>query len=100
MEPFKILETIQQEFKANGYAQVIRYNPFEYIGETPKAFVISRGTGIDTRIPFSQVLIGIEAVQNDINVYDGGPGKLKDYGIAHNNLPIWTLLHLAPKSDY
>lgn len=100
MEALKILETIQREFKANGYAQVSGYNPFGYIGETPKAFVISRESGKDTRIPFSKLLQGIEAVQDDINVYDGGPGKLRDYGITHINSPIWALLHLAPKSDY
>ena len=100
MEALKILETIQREFKANGYVQVSGYNPFGYIGETPKAFIISRGSGQDTRIPFSKILQAIEAVQDDINVYDGGPSKLRDYGIIYISSPIWALLHLAPKSDY
>jgi len=100
MEALMILETIQRELKANGYVQVSGYNRFGYIGETPKAFVISRETGKDTRIPFSKLLEGIEAVQDDINIYDGGPGKLRAYGITHINSPIWALLHLARKSDY
>ena len=100
MEALKILETIQREFKANGYVQVSGYNRFGYIGETPKAFVISREAGKDTRISFSKILQGIEAVQDDTNVYDAGPSALRDYGITHITSPIWSLLHLAPKSDY
>lgn len=95
-----ILTKILNEFRTRGFSQVQNYNRFGYIRETGSAVIVSRETGKDTNIPFSKIEQGIDAVKDDPSVYNGGPSKLRAYGITHINSPIWSLLHLVSLSEY
>ncbi len=96
----KILQKLLEAFRSNGFAQVKGYNRFGYLKETDTAVFVSRETGKDTRVPLDKVLLGIEALQDDSNVYSAGPGSLRKYDITHQNSPIWAMLHLLPLSEY
>ena len=100
MDSDTILKQILINFTAKGYSQVPGYNRFGYIGQTDSAVIVSRETGQDTKIPFAKILMGIEAVKQKRSVYDAGPASLRDFEITHINSPIWSLLHMVPKSDY
>ena len=97
---YKILQKMLEVFRSNGFAQVKGYNRFGYLRETDTAVFVSRETGKDTRVPFDKVLLGIEALQDDSNIYSAGPGSLRNYDITHQNSPIWAMLHLLPLSEY
>lgn len=96
----EILTIILNEFRSNGYSQVMGYNRFGYIIETENAVVVSRETGKDTRIPIDKIVQGIEAVKSDPSIYNSGPNSLRKHGITHINSPIWSLLHLVSLSEY
>ncbi|MBP3193063.1 hypothetical protein [Natronogracilivirga saccharolytica] len=100
MDSDEILQKIIQIFRDTQISEVPGYNKFGYIRETISAVIVSRQNGEDTRIPFSKIKQGIEAVKVDKKVYDDGPASLRKYGITHINSPIWSLLRLVPKSDY
>ena len=89
-----------KHFRNNGYAQVKGYNRFGYLRETDTAVFVSRETGKNTRVPFDKVLLGIEALQDDSNIYSAGPSTLRNYDITHQNSPICAMLHLLPLSEY
>ena len=100
MNSDEILAKILHKFRDTQFSQVPGYKRFGYIRETDSVVVVSRQDGEDTRIPFSKIKQGIEAVKDDITLYDDGPNSLRKYGITHINSPIWSLLRLVPKSDY
>ncbi len=100
MKTMGILNKIQKEFKAAGYVQVEGYKRFGFVRETESAIVVSREDGADTPISLTKIYEGIEAVKQDINIYDGGPNTLRDHDIIFINSPVWALLHLASKADY
>ena len=97
---YKILQKMLEAFRSNGFAQVKGYNRFGYLKEADTAVFVSRETGKDTLVPFDKVLLGIEALQDDSNIYSAGPGSLRKYDITHQNSPIWAMLHLLPPSEY
>ena len=97
---YKILQKMLEVFRSNGFAQVKGYNRFGYLRETDTAVFVSRETGKDTRVPFDKILLGIEALQDDSNVYSAGPGSLRKYEITRITSPIWAMLHLLPLSEY
>lgn len=100
MESKSLLEQIITEFKEKKVAQVPEYYSFGYVRETPKAVIVSRDTGEDTRVPFDKIVTGIEAFISDPDLYDQGPTKLRSFGITHVTSPVWSLLHLLPKESY
>ncbi len=91
----EVLKLLLSRFRENGVAQVEGYYEFGYIRETNNAVIVSRESGKDTPVPFSQIKLAIEAVRKDQQVYDEGPSRLKMHGITHVNSPIWAILHLA-----
>ena len=95
-----ILENILKSFKSQGYCQVPGYNRFGYVREINSTVVVSREAGKDTKIPFSKIQEGIEAVKADKSIYDKGPSGLRAAGLTHITSPIWSLLHFVPKSEY
>lgn len=95
-----ILSKILDEFRTRGFSQISGYNRFGYIRETGSAVFISRETGKDTKVPFSKIEQGIDAVKSDPSIYNAGPSKLRAYGITHITSPIWSLLHLVSLSEY
>ena len=97
---YTILQKMLEVFRSNGFAQVKGYNRFGYLRETDTAVYVSRETGKDTRVPLDKILLGIEALQDDSNVYSAGPGSLRKYEITRITSPIWAMLHLLPLSEY
>lgn len=95
-----LLGKILQKFKDEQNSQVVNYKAFGYIKETDNAVFVTREAGEDTRLPFEKILIAIDAFKDDPELYDKGPSALRDYGITHINSPIWSILHLLPKSEY
>ncbi len=95
-----LLGKILQRFQDRSVSQVVGYNRFGYVRETNKAVIVTREDGKDTPIPFSKMIIGIEAYQNNPDLYLEGPNVLRDFGITRVNSPVWSLLHLLDKSDY
>lgn len=95
-----LLGRILQKIIDKGYAQAVGYNKFMYIKHTEKQVYVMRETGEDTPVSFSKILIGIEAYQKNINLYDLGPNILRHVGITHVNSPIFALLHLLNKEDF
>ncbi len=95
-----LLGKILQRFKDHGKAQVEGYNSFGYIRETENAVIVSREDGMDTSIPFSTILEGIEAFKSDISLYHKTPTLLRHLGISHVTSPVWALLHLLSEQEY
>ena len=48
----------------------------------------------------NDILLGIEALQDDHTIYSAGPSSLRKYNITHLTSPVWAMLHLLPLSDY
>lgn len=95
----EVREIILERFKAQGYSQVPGYNRFGFVQGTENALVVSREAGQPTRFPITKIDQAISAARSDPAVYDGGPGRLRDHGITHINSVLWSLLHLASKSE-
>jgi hypothetical protein len=95
-----LLGKILQRFKDLKISQVEGYKTFGYISETNSSVKVTRETGEDTPIPFSKLIIGIEAYQSNPELYDSIPKSLREFGITHFTSPIWSLLHLLNKEDY
>ena len=95
-----LLGKILQRFSDNRSCQVEGYNSFGYIRETNNQVYVTREKGEDTPIPFKKILIGIEAYKENSELFNEGPGALRDVGITHINSPIWSLLHLLSLKDY
>jgi len=95
-----LLGKILQKFKDKKISHVSNYNSFGYIKETDNAVFVTRESGNDTRLPFEKILIAIDAFKDNSELYDNGPGALRDYGITHINSPVWSILHLLSKSEY
>ena len=95
----EVLKMLMSRFREEKVAQVEGYNKFEYIRETNKAVIVGRENGSEARVPFSTIENAIQAVRNDHYVYDGGPVRLRVYGITHVNSPVWAILHLAELSE-
>jgi len=94
-----VVKLILGRFRSRRVSQVPGYNSFGYVGETEKAVIVSRENGKDTRVPIAKLEIGVSAVRHDPGVYDGGPSRLREYEITHVTSPVWSLLHLATKSE-
>jgi hypothetical protein len=94
-----IVKLILKRLKNNGFSQVDGYNRFQFISELDKAVILLREKGTKARVPFSKIIVAIEAVKRDPSVYDAGPSALRAYGITHINSPIWSLLHLLTKAE-
>ena len=94
-----LLGKILQRFQDRGRAQVEGYKSFGYIRETNNAVWVSRESGKDTPVAFSKILIGIEAYQENPELYELGPNELREFGITHVNSPVWALLHLLKKEE-
>jgi hypothetical protein len=95
-----LLGKILQRFKDKEFSKYLQYNSFGYIRETNNSVLVTRENGDDTPIPFSKLLIGIEAYKKDTRLYDSGPGSLIEFGITHINSPIYSLLHLLQKDEF
>lgn len=95
-----LLGKILQRFSDKKVCQVEGYNSFGYIRETNNSVYVTRENGQDTPIPFKKIIIGIEACQKNLSLYNLGPGELREYGITHINSPIWSLLHLLKEEEY
>ncbi|PIB27879.1 hypothetical protein [Maribacter sp. 4G9] len=100
MDPRIILGKILQRFSDKGFCQVSGYNKFKYLRENKNAVYVGREKGKDTRIGFGKVIIGIEALQLNPDLYNAGPNALRKFGITHVNSPVWSLLHLMAMEDY
>lgn len=100
MEAAVLLKNILKRFRELGIAQVEGYNRFAYISETTSSVTVSREKGDDTSVSFKKILIGIEAYQEDNNLYDRGPSALRAYKITHVTSPVYAMLHLIDKADY
>jgi hypothetical protein len=100
MEPQILLGRIFQRFIDQQYAQIIGYNRFGFIELTNNYVLISREAGEDTKVPFSKIIIGIEAYQMDNDLYHQNTTPLRDQGITHVTSPVFALLHLLPESAY
>jgi len=100
MESEFLLDKILKAFREKKIAQVEGYNSFGYIRETGKAIWVTREKGQDTQIPFIKILKGINAYKAKPELYNEGPGKLRDFGITHVNSPVWSLLHLLSIGNY
>ncbi len=95
-----LLGKIIQRFKDQKESQVIGYNSFGFIRETNDAVYVTRQAGKDTKIPFSKILVAIDAFKESPELYNEGPGSLRKFGITHINSPIWSILHLLSQNDY
>lgn len=95
-----LLGKILQRFSDKKVCRVEGYNSFGYIKETDNAIYVTREAGLDTRIPFEKIIIGIEAYQSNLNLYNIGPNALRDFDITHINSPIWSMLHLLEQTDF
>lgn len=100
MESKIILGRILQKLIDVGEAQVMGYYKFGYIRYTNNTVWVTRETGADTSIPFSKIIIGIEAYRDNPSLYDKGPNALREVGISRVNSPIFALLHLLNKEDF
>lgn len=100
MESKILLGKILQRFRDQQFVQVEGYNRFEYIRETEKAVWVTREKGADTPVPFNKLIKGIEAFQNDPNLYKEGPSAIREFGITHVTSPVWSLLHLLDINDF
>jgi hypothetical protein len=100
MKEYILLGRILQKFKDSGQVQVTGYNRFQYVSETENSVTVLRENGKEAKIPFKRLLIGIEAYQEDPNLYDEGPSALRAFGLTHITSPIWSLLHLLDKTAY
>jgi hypothetical protein len=95
-----LLGKILQRFCDQKISQVENYNAFGYIAETKSFVIVTREKGKDTKIPFSKMLIGIEAYQQNPNLYNENSNALRKFGITHVNSPVWSLLHLLTEEEY
>lgn len=100
MDPRIICGRALQEFICKGYAQVDGYYKFTYISHNSTSVTIGRETGKDTTISFNKLIKVIEGYQSNIEDYNEGPSKTRDYGLTHVNSPVWSILHLLPKEEY
>lgn len=95
-----LLGKILQRFSDTGVSKVEGYTRFTYIKETNKAVHVTREKGKNTVIPFDKILKGIEAYQDNSDLFDEGPAALQKFGISHVTSPVWSLLHLLPVKEY
>lgn len=95
-----LLGKILQRFADRKIVQVEGYNAFGYIKETNNSVKVTREGGEDTLIPFSKILKGIEAYQNQPSLYNEGPVSLRQFEITHVTSPVWALLHLLSIEEY
>lgn len=95
-----LLGKILQKFSDQKVSKVEGYNSFRYIRETNKAVHVTREDGKNTTVPFSKIIIAIDAFKENPELYLEGPGKLRDFGITHVNSPVWSLLHLLSIEEY
>lgn len=95
-----LLTKILKTFREKRIAQVEGYTSFGYIRETGNAVWITREKGQDTPVPYSKILMGIDAYKAEPELYNEGPGKLRAHGITHVNSPVWALLHLISLENY
>ena len=99
LSPMNVSSLIAR-FKENGDAQVEGYKKFEYVRETNNAVIIRRENGNEVRIPKGTLKKAIEAVQNEPQVYNEGPTKLRKYGITHITSPVWAILHVVNLKEF
>ncbi len=95
-----ILGRILQKFIDKGYSKYQDYNKFGYISHTDNAVKVAREDGKDTPIPFSKLLISIDAYKENSELYNEGTTALRAVGIIHITSPVHSLLHLLQKDDY
>lgn len=95
-----LLKKILLRFSERKIAQVQGYNKFEYISENGGSVFIGREKGKDTPVPYSKILIAIEAYQKNYDLHDLGPSALRFFGITHVTSPIYAMLHLLEKEEY
>ena len=100
MENKIILGRILQRFIDRQVAQVGSYNAFGFVKIKNSSILVSREAGEDTPIPFSKLIIGIEAYKEHLELYDKGPTALRAFGITHVTSPVYSLLHLLEKDAY
>lgn len=100
MESEYLLSIILERFKEKGMAKVDNYNSFGYVRETPKSVIVTREKGKDTPVPHIKIIKGIDAYKNKPDLYDEGPGALREFDITHVTSPVWSLLHLLKKEEY
>lgn len=99
-DPKIILGKILKRFTDNKEALSIEKKRFAYIRETDNAVWVSREDGEDTRVPFDKLLTGIEAYQENVELYHKGPSALREFKITHVTSPVWALLHLMEKEEF
>ncbi|MBD0777763.1 hypothetical protein HPE56_08155 [Maribacter sp. ANRC-HE7] len=95
-----LLGKILQRFSDKGISKVPGFNSFGYLRETKGAVYVSRENGKDTRVPFEEIIKGIEAYKSKSGLYNEGPSALRDYNIEFITSPIWSMLHLLSQEDY
>ncbi len=95
-----ILGRILQKFIDAKYAHVDGYNRFGFIELKRSSVIVSRENGADTIIPFTKIIIGIEAYQKESELYEQGPTCLRSVGISHVTSPVFALLHLLSNKDF
>ena len=91
---------ILSEFRRTGRAGVPGYKGFRFLRETEEAIHVTREGGQVARVPFSRLNIAIAAAVENPDVYEGGPSKLREYGLTHVTSPIWALLRVLPRERY
>ena len=100
MESKIILGRILQKLIDQGYTKYQDYYSFGFVKLNDTSIIVSRETGEDTRIPFDELMIGINGYKENNELYDEGPGAIRTLGISHISSPIHSLLHLLPKDAY
>ncbi len=99
LSPINTLSLIAR-FKEKKIAQVEGYKRFEYVKETNNAVIVRRENGNEARVPKETLERAIEAVQNEPQVYNEGPSRLRNFGITYVTSPVWAILHIAKLSEY
>ncbi len=95
-----LLGKILQRFKDSGCASAEGLNSFGYIRETENSIFVTRENGEDTPIPFNKIIAGIDGIKAHPELYDKGPGELREIGITYVNSPVFALLRLLDKNEY
>jgi len=95
-----LLGRILQRFIDEKAARVPGYQSFGFLRLRTESVLVTRERGKDTPVPFSAILTGINAYQQNAELYQQGPSALRAFGISHVTSPVFALLQLLEQKDY
>lgn len=96
----EIFTSILARLKEQGFSQVEGYVKFKYKSDSLVLINLIREKGKMVSINKDELKDIISEYLKSPELFDQGPSSLRAFGITYVTSPMWSLLHLVPKSSY